>query len=344
MSPLPLIFPSPPGSELVSGGNIYNRELAAELLHLRPVEVIDADAWERALAADAPGLHLVDTLLMERFLAAALAPRPDRRALLLVHHLPSLEPDIAPDDPGLAVEAAALERFDGFVTTSPYTSAYLRERGVPAAAIVTVPPGLPDIPRPALSCPARVRMLMAGNLIARKAVLPLLQALAAALTPRDDLRLDIVGRADLDPAYAHACERLIASEPALQRTARVHGPVTYQEMDAHYQSTTAFVSASRMETYGMALAEARAYGVPILACDGGNSRNHFTDGVDGHLYRDPQALAAGVLALARAPDDAAALFARAQATRPAITYTWSEAARTLDRGLAELVWAASAGE
>lgn len=73
---------------------------------------------------------------------------------------------------------------------------------VPVPLIITVPSGLSERSQPALACPPRVRALMAGNLIARTAVLPCLQALAKAVMPSDDFQLDSVGRTELDPDYA----------------------------------------------------------------------------------------------------------------------------------------------
>jgi glycosyltransferase involved in cell wall biosynthesis len=100
-------------------------------------------------------------------------------------------------------------------------------------------------------------------------------------------------------------------------------------MDGCYRQASVLVSAARMETYGMALQEARRYGLPILAHDGGNTRNHFEDGKNGHLYGAIDALADGCVALMRDGARARALFATAQAMRTDGSYTWQAAAASL---------------
>jgi glycosyltransferase involved in cell wall biosynthesis len=104
-------------------------------------------------------------------------------------------------------------------------------------------------------------------------------------------------------------------------------------MHEAYRRANLFISASRMETFGMALQEARAHGLPILALDAGHARHHFTDGEDGVLCDSLPALVAQLLALARDPARLRVLVARARASRPSSGYTWQVAAAHL---LAEL--------
>jgi glycosyltransferase involved in cell wall biosynthesis len=88
-----------------------------------------------------------------------------------------------------------------------------------------------------------------------------------------------------------------------------------------------------METFGMALQEARAYGLPILAVDGGYAREHLTHGVSGLLFDSAEALAHDLLALTRAPARLQTLFENAQRLRPASDYTWTRAAEIFSAAL-----------
>jgi glycosyltransferase involved in cell wall biosynthesis len=269
--------------------------------------------------------------------------------VLIVHHLPSLEPDLAPGDPAREIERAALTRFDGFLATSPFTADWLAARGLDRGRILTVVPALADLGQQ-LGGVARtgdsdrdtdvaddataVRGLLVGNLIPRKSVRELLAALAAGLRPDDPLSLEIVGRDDIDPAYAAACARLAGEHPALRARVTLGGAVPHQRMPEIYRRANLFISASRMETFGMALQEARGQGLPILALDAGYARQHFTDGESGVLCESLDALVAQLLALAREPARLRGLMNRARASRPrAGDYRWSDAARHL---LAEL--------
>lgn len=340
-----LVFVLPPDSGLVSGGNIYNRELVAAARRRRPIEEMADAELGRAVAEATAGTFFVDTVSLARFLACVPAPaaRPaGQRYLLVVHHLPSLEPGLPADHPSLAVEREALPRFDGFLATSPYTAGHLRARGY-AQPCLTVRPALPARERPPLEYRPGVRALLVANLIPRKGVLPFLEALAAGLEPGDELAVDVVGRDDLDPDHGARCAR-VAEERGLTETGgpaahrarvRFRGPVPYEDMDALYRDATVFLSPSSMETFGMALQEARAFGVPILARRGGHAAAHVEDGVSGHLYDTAAELAAGLLALVRAPDRMRRLFAAAQALRTGGEYTWDDAAAELLRRLDE---------
>jgi glycosyltransferase involved in cell wall biosynthesis len=338
----PLIFVLPAQSDVVSGGNIYNERLIAALAAQCDVRTVPVGEGLAAMGAGAPGVFFVDTLNLGDFAALLARPQPRQRRVLIVHHLPSLEPDLDPAHPSLAIERAALPRFDGFLTTSDYTTALLRARGLTAQAFLTVPPALSARPWQARACPPVMRGLLVGNLIARKGVLPFLEALEAAMTPAagpddrtdDRFHIDVVGGMGLEPAHARACVALVGASPALRPRVHLHGEVPHAAMDGFYGAASVMISASRMETFGMALQEARAWGLPILACDGGNTRNHFAPGQNGELHATIPALAHRFLALARDPARMRELFERAQAMRAGDEYTWDAAARRLLDALA----------
>lgn len=329
-----LLFVMPPSSQMVSGGNIYNRQLVDAVRRRRPIEEVSEAAWAAQVDGGDPSIWFIDTVSLAAFLGARAGT--GQRALLVVHHLPSLEPGIADDDPALALERAALPRFDGFLTTSPYTTALLRDRGHQQPCL-TVRPALPDRPRPPLELRPGVRALLVANLIPRKGVAPFVRALAAARRPGDQLTVDVVGRADLDPACAADCARAIA-EAGLDRgevIVHLRGPASYEEMDALYRGATLFLSTSQMETFGMALQEARAFGVPILACRGGNASAHVEHGVTGALCETVTELVEELLDLSRAPERLASLFAAAQSLRTGSEYTWDVAAEEFLRQLGD---------
>ena len=330
-----LVFALPAGSELVSGGNLYNAALIEALRPLASLRVLSLADCRAEAARGALGIFFIDSLDLEAFLAFPAA-QPGQVFILIAHHLPSLEPDLDSGHPALEVERAALPRFDGFLTTSPFTADWLAARGQARERILTVEPAVarvPDPPGDAAADHTALRGLLVGNLIARKSVRELLRTLAAELRDGDRLSLEIVGRADVDPDYAAACARLQHEHPALRARVTLAGPLPHPRMHEAYRRANLFISASRMETFGMALQEARAHGLPILALDAGHARHHFTDGDDGVLCDSLPALVAQLLALARDPARLRVLVARARASRPARGYTWPAAAARL---LAEL--------
>ncbi|MFN3486623.1 MAG: glycosyltransferase, partial [Planctomycetota bacterium] len=76
-----------------------------------------------------------------------------------------------------------------------------------------------------------------------------------------------------------------------------------------------FVQPSLYESQGLAILEAMAAGRPVIATDVGGVRDVVRDGETGLLVppKDPGALAAALVELARAPERAGALAARARA-------------------------------
>jgi glycosyltransferase involved in cell wall biosynthesis len=103
-----------------------------------------------------------------------------------------------------------------------------------------------------------------------------------------------------------------------------------------------FVSASIMESFGMALAEARTLGLPIVARAGGNVATLVHGGCGGELVTDPSELAAACLRLCRDAGEHRRRLAMARATalppRP-----WSEVGREFKLKTARLVAGAPHG-
>jgi glycosyltransferase involved in cell wall biosynthesis len=319
-----LVFALPARSAELSGGNLYNAQLIRALGGTaKPAAMTVAECRAR-VEQGAAGVYFIDSLDLEDF-SSFPAPRRGQYFGLLVHHLPSLEPHIEAADKALEVERATLPRFDVFLATSPFTAQLLRQRGYDSNKILTVSPA-PPASAPALLIPtAPFVFSMVGNLIPRKGFLVLFEYLASHLQENDQFFIEVAGRSDLDPEYARAC-LAVAQGSNLRSIVRYLGPVPYDQMAECYRRAAAFVSASKMETFGMALQEARAYGVPILAVDGGYARQHFTPGDNGLLFESVETLAQELLELARDPSRLHPLFRNAQRLRPSSDYTWAKAA------------------
>jgi glycosyltransferase involved in cell wall biosynthesis len=331
-SRLPLVFVLPPGSETLSGGNIYNRELTRALAELVPVTLTAFAGASAALGAAEQGVFFFDTLELEATRALGL-PAPGQVRMLVVHHLPSLEPGVHFDASDLAREDAELSRFDGFVATSDFTRELLVARGQPEHVVMTVPPAAPPSSARARTYEPPLCALVVANVIPRKGVLELLEALADVAPSELRLSLRIVGRVDMDPDYVERCRRALARSPHLAASVHFGGPVPYERMGTVYGAAHLLVSASSMETFGMSIHEARAHGLPVLALDGGYVRRHFTDGNDGVLCASAAELAARLVELSRDEHRLRRLFAAAQGSRVSPDYDWHQAAK---RFLAEL--------
>jgi glycosyltransferase involved in cell wall biosynthesis len=159
---------------------------------------------------------------------------------------------------------------------------------------------------------APVRALVIANLVPGKGLTQLLAALDAALREDDRFELSIIGRLDADPEYAARCARSIAESPALSARVTLQGALSHERVLAALAEAELLLSASVMESYGMALGDARVSGVPIVACAGGHSAAHVDVMAGGQLVNSAQELATACLLLARDPE---ALTERTQRAR-----------------------------
>jgi glycosyltransferase involved in cell wall biosynthesis len=180
---------------------------------------------------------------------------------------------------------------------------------------------------------AKLRVVMIGNVVPGKGIEPWLCALEACLSEGDPIAVSIIGSLTADSEYAERCRRLVRESAELASRVEFTGPLGPSETLARLAEADLFVSASSMESYGMALAEARVTGVPILAKIGGNAGAHVDSAAGGELAPDELALAHACVALARDPALRRARSARARAHAPPAR-AWRSAAQELVAQLA----------
>jgi glycosyltransferase involved in cell wall biosynthesis len=308
----------------VTGGTLYNAQLIAAL-ERAGVRCIHGSADDEAFF-DRQGAarYWIDSLYLPAWsrLRARLAPA---RIGLLVHYLPSLvahgrEVSAQELDPS---EVAALTEADAALVTSPFMQRQLERLGF-SGPVLCVAPGVTLPASQVRGAGPRPRIAMLCNLVPAKGVLPFLDALGPAIRPSDTFLVTIVGGLDRDAAYAALCRARIEGHPALRGRVRLCGPQPHAQALSMLADSDLFVSASRMESYGMALAEARALGVPVLCRAGGNAGAHVDPMAGGRLADDDQQLADALLELVRDPVELAAR--EGAARRAAQARSWDHAA------------------
>jgi glycosyltransferase involved in cell wall biosynthesis len=104
----------------------------------------------------------------------------------------------------------------------------------------------------------------------------------------------------------------------------LRGALRHRDAMALLCNSDVLLSASRMEAYGMALAEARTAGIPIVAREAGHAGALVTAESGGTLVADEGAVADRLLALAR--DPARLRTAQALASGARLVRTWDDAA------------------
>jgi hypothetical protein len=261
--PLSFLIPAP--QRFRSGGNHYNQQLLRALRRLG----IETAAAEEVSGLPGDGPLFVDTLLAESPLP------PQRPRWLIVHHLRSLYPPKGWSSKAYFAEreAAQLRSFDGFLASSPFTAEYLRQSGLTQPCIVAEP-GLSNPPSSPLRNYDHIQGIMVANLVERKGVLPFLQQLRDA-GPWPNFQFRLFGEANLDKSYATECLSVLES---LEGIVQYEGARGHEAVLQAYYTANLLLSASFMETYGMALQEGAAHGLPLLLREGGHAARHAEAG------------------------------------------------------------------
>ena len=344
-----------------TGGYLYDRRMVQELRARDwPVEVIALDASfpaptpaalaqaERALAALPDGaLVLADGLAFGAMPALAAAHGPRLRLVALVHHPLAHETGLEAARARQLHESerAALRQVRAVVVTSPETAATLqRDYAVAAAQIEVVEPGT-DVPAPDSArrhaapdantdthATTRLRLLCVATLAPRKGHELLLRALAS-IEPAHRPRLDCLGSTTRDPAQAARLQDLV-QRLGLAGDVWFHGECAPPAVAAAFAAADLFVLASWYEGYGMAVAEAIACGLPVIATAVGAAPRVVGD--DAGLLVPPGDQPAFTAALRRVVEDPGlrARLAAAARRRAARLPRWPEQAARLARRLA----------
>lgn len=195
----------------------------------------------------------------------------------LVHHPLGLEAGLGADEALrlMASERAALALASRVVVTSRFTRSLLvAEFGVPAGRISVAEPGTDPAPRAAGSGSRQVSLLAVGAVTPRKGFDLLVQALATLADL--DWHLTIAGACDRSPDHAAALRRAIAAAGLYERVT-LAGTVSPSRLAHLYDHADILVSPSLFEGYGMALAEALAHGLPVVATTGGAAAETLPD-------------------------------------------------------------------
>ena len=315
-----ITFVIPDVNAFQSGGNIYNKNLIAGLRENGAViKVIDLAEFKKLPIYQLQGYYFFDTLYFTE-LASVFAKKnnisttinrmesatrtwssgstkpfeikSNKRVQfwLIVHHLESLYPpkNWTATTYFQQKEFPFLVQFDGFLTSSQFTADYLVTNHLTQPKIVILPAidNLPNTNFTRKTTP--IKALIVANLVERKGILPFLEKLNASplIQQSDKLQIQLIGSAAIEKEYAQTCITFLNKNPALQKIVYYRGQLSSVQLHSYYQESNLFISTAFMETYGMALQEARAFRLPILALDGGNVKQHILNGSTGYLAKD----------------------------------------------------------
>ena len=242
------------------------------------------------------------------FLMNGAVRRAHRAPIIsIVHHLRSSE-----THPFLArptyrrVERAYLRSVDGFMFNSNATRRSVEDLVAgPMRGIVVTPGGDrlglgPSEENVASRCasPGPLRVLFVGNIIPRKGLLTLIQALA--LVPRELWRLTIAGGRGMDGAHAAAVDRAIAAN-GLRENVHAPGALSDTQLASALRESHVLAVPSHHEGFGIVYLEAMGFGVVPIGNRAGGAAEVIEHGRSGLLVpaSDARALADAITGLAR---------------------------------------------
>jgi glycosyltransferase involved in cell wall biosynthesis len=188
------------------------------------------------------------------------------------------------------VEKRYLDGVDGFIFNSRTTRDTVWRLTANDRPHVVAPPGGDRLgPRPTPKSIALwaqdsgpLRLLFLGNLIPRKGLLPLIDALAGL--PRETWRLRVVGRVDMDRAYVRRIRHALWDRGLLYQV-RLLGPREGPRLINELAQAQVLCMPYAYEGFGMATLEAQGFGLPVIGCREGATRELVEDGISGYLIR-----------------------------------------------------------
>jgi len=287
-----LVLVVPADLDTPSGGNRYDRALAGALTELgtevehRPA----AGRWPMATAGErdqfadlllSPDPVLVDGLLAcGAPTAVAAAVAAGTRVHVLVHLPLALETGLSPESAADldAQEGRALHAATGVLATSQWAADDLRARHDLKGVIAVAVPGTDPAPAAAGSTPPR--LLQLASITPRKDQLTVVDAL-------DQIRdlpwtADLTGPLEIDSAYAGQVQASI-DRYGLGDRIRLTGSRGGADLAAAWDATDLLLLPSHAETWGMAVTEALARGIPAVVGLGTGAEEALGHAPDGSL-------------------------------------------------------------
>jgi glycosyltransferase involved in cell wall biosynthesis len=291
--------------ETISGGYLYDRKLVEYLRSQDDqVEIVSMpwrsypghllDNFSRSLLHSLRNLP-VDVLIQDELNHPSLAWLNGKLqvsfpVISLVHHLrcdelrPGWQNRIYRQ-----IERRYLDSVDGFIFNSQTTQqsvarvSAINER----PRVIATPAGdrfAPQIDTAGITeranQPGPLRLIFVGNLIPRKGLHTLIEALVQL--PRDHCTLDVIGGSDADSAYARRIFKQVENL-GLQASVQFHGAQDDQTLANLIEKGQILAVPSSYEGFGIVYLEGMGFGLPCIGTTLGAAREIILSGETGYL-------------------------------------------------------------
>jgi len=203
--------------------------------------------------------------------------------------------------PILALAGRITARLADVVVAPSRRTAGEIERDYDARDVLVLPNGVRAV-EPRSAPPATPTILYAGRLRARKAVVVLIRAFAEVAERVPEARLVVAG----DGEDRETVEAAVDALGLRERVERL-GRVTREEVERRLRDATLFCQPSIYEGLPLAILEAMAVGVPVVATSVSGHPDAVVDGVTGWLVppEDAASLASALVHALRDPSETA---------------------------------------
>jgi glycogen(starch) synthase len=225
-----------------------------------------------------------------------------------------------------------LRKADRLIAVSQASAHFSHLLGCPEGRITVVPNGVDlscfnenvdgSLMRKEFGIGDEPLVVTASRLVKRRSPALLTSAFARVLEVIPDAKLIIAGSGREKDRLYHEIERL-----NIENSVFMAGQLARARIAQLMAAADVFVSSSKVESFGLALLEASAVGVPVVCSSAGGAPEVFHDGFNALLYRpgDVDAMAQAITRLLT--DKELANKIRAKAIETASRYTWETAAR-----------------
>ena len=335
-----------------TGGYVYDRRMAEGLRRIgwdvQVIELSDGfphpctaalDEAARALAGVPSDTAVVIDSLAFGAMPDVLSREASRLCLVALVHLPlsaAAVLDGGDDAQVAAMEGRALQSAKGVIVTGKAALPLLERYQLAGDRVIVVEPGTDRAPVARGSRTGEpLELLCVATLNSIKGHERLLASLADVKSL--NWRLTCVGSLTRDPGTVSRVRAMVA-RLGFQDRVTLTGELTGTALEERFNCTDAFVLATRQETFGMAVAEALAHGIPVVATATGSVPELLADGAGLVVpVGDRQALTSALRRVLSSPQLRAQLAEGACRARTRLR-TWDQAATEMARELEALAY------
>jgi glycosyltransferase involved in cell wall biosynthesis len=259
-----IYFVAPDFVSFISGGNVFNSQIYKAIQE-------SGKAVKQIGYPLSPDLNIGkdDILLIDSIYVDILDIRQLIDLTCKKYFICHLLPSMIGGGRGKSYELQILRQFDKIIVNSRFCFDVLVSMGVSNNLIIIEP--YIDRSFNITRIGQTANALIIANWLPSKQIDKLLRCLALEKTI--SLCISIIGSNRLDPIYFSECCQIISGSEELTKKIKILGELNRNDTLATLVNSSILLDCSSFETYGMAVAEAVASGLPVLTLGNGNIKN-----------------------------------------------------------------------